>query len=55
VELSNADLRFADLKGARWEKIEKIEAANVYGVRNAPAGFVEWALQHKAVSQKGTD
>jgi hypothetical protein len=54
-DLSNSDLRFADLKGARWEKIKGIEAANVYGVRNAPAGFVEWAMQHKAVAEKGEE
>jgi hypothetical protein len=55
ANLANCDLRFAVLKGVRWEKIKGIEGANVYGVREAPAGFVEWALQHKAVSEKGSD
>src|SRR6266851_4703692 len=31
----NADLRNADLKGAIWQKIQAIDKANIYGVRNA--------------------
>ena len=54
-DLSNSDLRLADLKGIRWENIQAIDSANIYGVRNAPAGFVEWALQHKAVAERGTE
>ncbi len=50
ASLTNADLRNADLKGVLWMKIQSIAKANVYGVRNAPEGFVAWALEHKAVS-----
>ena len=48
--LTNADLRNADLKGVIWRKIQTIDKANIYGVRNAPEGFAGWALEHKAVS-----
>lgn len=50
VDLSQADLRAADLRGLRWEKIKRIKLANVYGVKNAPAGFLEWAMRSGAVS-----
>jgi Pentapeptide repeats (8 copies) len=52
LDLTNADMRSANLKGVRWQNIKAIENANVYGVRNAPAGFVEWALKHKAISRQ---
>ena len=55
ADLGNADLRFADLKGVRWEKIKNVEKANVYGVRNAPAGFVAWAMAHGAISRAGDE
>ncbi|MGA3023604.1 MAG: pentapeptide repeat-containing protein [Bryobacteraceae bacterium] len=50
ARLSNADLGNADLRGVRWRKIAAIDAANVYGVRNAPEGFLMWAIEHKAIS-----
>ena len=49
--LNDADLRNADLSGVRWQSIASMEKANIYGVRNAPQGFVAWALEHKAVSE----
>jgi hypothetical protein len=55
TNLTNADLRNADLKGAIWQKIQAIDKANIYGVRNAPEGFVAWALEHKAVSARVQD
>jgi hypothetical protein len=55
ANLKDADLRNTDLKGVRWQGIAGIESANVYGVRNAPAGFVAWALQHGAISERGDD
>jgi pentapeptide repeat protein len=47
--LANADLRDADLDGAAWNEIVSIKAANIAGVRNAPAGFLEWAVINGAV------
>jgi hypothetical protein len=55
ASLANADLRNADLKDVRWQKIRAVDGANIYGVRNAPEGFVSWALQHKAVSTRTED
>ncbi|HZF31819.1 MAG TPA: pentapeptide repeat-containing protein [Gammaproteobacteria bacterium] len=65
-DLTNADLSKADLAGAtlyrtqlmnadlsgiqNWEQIKSIEQTNIFGIRNAPAGFEEWARAHGAVS-----
>jgi hypothetical protein len=55
TNLTSADLRNADLKGVIWQKIQAIEKANIHGVRNAPDGFVSWALDHKAVSARAEE
>jgi hypothetical protein len=55
ANLKNSDLRNADLRGIRWEDITAIDAANVYGARNAPKGFVDWALRSGAVAAPGDD
>ena len=49
VDLSSADLRNADLRSAEWQQIAAIKSANIAGVKNAPAGFREWALKNGAV------
>lgn len=49
VSLENADLRDADLEGVKWEAVKSVKGANVFGVKNAPPGFVEWAVGHGAV------
>jgi hypothetical protein len=53
ANLRNTDLRNADLRGVRWQAIKAINSANVHGVRNAPEGFVAWALEHGAVAIPG--
>ncbi len=50
ANLKDADLRDCDLSGMKWRDIKTIEAANVHGVRNAPPGFLDWAMSHGAVS-----
>ncbi len=50
ADLSGADLRNADLSGIRWQKLKAVESVNIYGVRNAPPGFADWALTHGAKS-----
>ena len=50
VNLEDADLRNADLQGVQWRDIRSIAKTNISGVRNAPAGFVDWAMQHHAVT-----
>jgi len=49
--LADADLTNADLRDARWEHVASVKNANIFGVRNAPQGFVEWALKHGAQQQ----
>jgi hypothetical protein len=50
ADLSGADLRSADLGSVKWKQIKSIKGANIAGVRNAPEGFVEWALGNDAVN-----
>lgn len=52
ANLENADLRNAVLRGVRYEKAASFKGANIYGVRDAPAGFAAWAVAHGAVSIK---
>ena len=52
ADLERADLRYADLKDIHWRKIKNIKAANVAHVKNAPEGFVTWALGHGAVESE---
>jgi hypothetical protein len=48
ASFTDADLSNADLRGVRWEHIAKIKNANIFGVKNAPDGFVDWAIKHGA-------
>ena len=50
ASLDEADLRSADLKGIHWNQIKSIEQANIAGIKNAPTGFVDWALKNGAVN-----
>ncbi len=51
ASLADADLTNADLRDIRWEHIASMKNANIFGVKNAPQGFVEWAVKHGAVQQ----
>ena len=55
AELRQADLRNADLRDMNWLGITDITLANIHGVENPPAGFVEWATAHGAVSIESDD
>ena len=55
ADLTDSDLRNANLKSVRWTGIRAAAKANVFGVRDAPAGFVAWAMAHGAVSDRGTE
>jgi hypothetical protein len=48
-DISGADLRFADLKNIQWKQLKKVAGANIAGVKDAPEGFVDWALKNGAV------
>jgi Pentapeptide repeats (8 copies) len=52
ASLFDADLRRSDLNGIHWRDIRDITKANVYGVKNAPEGFIGWATQHGAIDQE---
>ncbi len=60
--LSCTDLCQAKLDGIRnWKAIECLKHANIFGVRDAPDGFVEWAIETKgavaieSTAEKSTD
>lgn len=50
TNLEDADLRGAELNGIVWRGIGSLRLANVFGVRHAPDGFVDYALAHGAVA-----
>ena len=61
TNLAEAELRLANLTGANlgranltnikgWQQIKSIRNANIYGVKNPPDGFIEWAIEHSAVN-----
>jgi uncharacterized protein YjbI with pentapeptide repeats len=52
TDLSKADLRNADFRNAKWQKIIDVKRANVFGVKNAPPDFLNWAMQNGAVSEE---
>ncbi|MGA7130386.1 MAG: pentapeptide repeat-containing protein [Chthoniobacterales bacterium] len=49
TDFSRADLRNCDLKDIQWKGIKGLKLANLLSVKNAPEGFVAWALQQGAV------
>ena len=53
--LDNADLTKANLSGIQWKGIASVKKANVYGVKNAPEGFAEWAARMGAASTGGSN
>ena len=55
ADLSGADLRGANLSGIRWQSIATMRLANIYGVKNAPDGFVPFALAHGAVQAQSDE
>ncbi|MGA8731783.1 MAG: pentapeptide repeat-containing protein [Terracidiphilus sp.] len=55
ASLDGSDLRSANLQNIEWQHIKSIAAANIAGVRNAPLGFVDWALKHGAVDQPNAE
>jgi hypothetical protein len=49
ANLAGADLRSANLTNLKWRDIRDLKGANVFGVKNAPEGFVAYALKSGAV------
>ncbi len=52
AEIDSVDLRFANLANVHWHDLRTVKNANIYGVKNAPDGFISWALQHGAVQSE---
>lgn len=52
--LANADLRNADLANLKWSDTLNVKNANIFGVKNAPEGFITYALKRGAI-QKESD
>ena len=50
ANLANADIRDANLSNIRWREIANLKMANIHGVKNAPDGFVSWAVKNGAVT-----
>ena len=55
ASLDDADLRGADLNGIEWQHLKSAKGANIAGAKNAPAGFVEWALRNGAIEQPASE
>ena len=47
--LDGADLGNTDLAGIQWKQIKSLRKTNLTGVKNAPEGFLAWALSNGAV------
>ncbi len=52
--LANADLRNTNLANLKWSDTLNLKNANIFGVKNAPEGFVAYALKRGAI-QKESD
>jgi len=55
ASLANADLRSANLAGTTWNTsrdLPDFKNANIFGVKNAPDGFLAYALKHGAVQNE---
>jgi hypothetical protein len=51
ASLARADLTGADLNQLKnWQSLKSLRGANLYQVKNPPAGFLPWALQQGAVA-----
>jgi hypothetical protein len=55
VDLTATDLRSANLKNVQWTQIRSIKTANIAGVKDAPDGFIPWALQNGAFESSLAD
>jgi len=53
--LDDTDLSSADLRALDWKNVQSLRGANIAGVRNAPDGFVAWALAHGATQAIATE
>jgi hypothetical protein len=50
ANLDDANLNGTNLAGLQWREIASIKNATIEGVKSAPPGFVEWAMQKGAMT-----
>jgi hypothetical protein len=55
VVFDNTDLCRVNFNQALWKNIQSVKGANLYGIRNAPPGFVQWALKQGAVEMQSEE
>ncbi len=55
VKLDGADLTGANLAGVIWKDIASVKGTEIHGVKNAPTGFIDWAVKHGAVKAVEND
>jgi hypothetical protein len=55
ADMGGADLRFSDLLNSDWKQIRNIKMANIAGVKNAPDGFIDWAMKNGAIRTTSQD
>jgi hypothetical protein len=56
VNLEDADLRNVNLQGVQhWKEVRSFAKTNIQGVRNAPEGFLAWAVKQHAISVAGDE
>lgn len=53
--LDGCDLSDADLKDITWQHLKTLKGADISAVRNAPDGFIAWAMSNGAVNQPGSN
>lgn len=51
--LDGADMGSTDLTNLKWQDIKSVKGTSLQAVRNAPAGFLEWAAAHGATTSGG--
>lgn len=52
ASLEDADLNGADLQRIKWSNLRSVKNLNLYGIKNPPPGFLDWALAHGAIAKK---
>ena len=52
--LANADLRNTNLANLKWSDTLNVKSSNIFGAKNAPEGFIAYALKRGA-TQKESD
>lgn len=52
TNLAGADLRNTNLANLRWRNVRDLKGANIFGVKNAPEGFMAFALRNGAIQRE---